>query len=106
MKQLKAMSAYMAISLTVTACTWVKLTSEGEQVQVLPQEQTKNCKLLGNTTASLKDKVMGFGRNKEKVKAELETLARNAAARMGGDAVSVVSDIEEGRQSFQVFDCP
>lgn len=93
------------VAFSFTACTWVKLTPEGEKVRVLSVDEVKNCKKLGKTRAMLKDKVAGVHRNEEKVKKELETLARNSAVDMGGDTVVAVSDIEEGKQVFDVYRC-
>ena len=87
------------------ACTWVKLTSEGEKVNVLTHAQVTNCKKLGKTRAMLKDKIAGISRNQEKVKLELETLARNSAVDMGGNAVVPVSEIADGKQVFDVYQC-
>jgi hypothetical protein len=53
-----------------------------------------------------KSDVAYIDRNREKVATELETLARNAAASMGGDTVvpeTVVS--EQGEQSFGIYRC-
>ena len=94
----------MAVSL-VSACTWVKLTGEGEKVRVLSAEEAKNCKKLGKTRAMLKDKIAGVSRNSEKVRKELETLARNSAVDMGGDTVVPASEVEDGKQVFDVYRC-
>lgn len=91
--------------LSFSACTWVKLTPEGEKVRVLSADEAKNCKKLGLTRAMLKDKIAGVSRNEQKVKTELETLARNSAVDMGGDTVVPVSEIEEGKQVFDVYRC-
>lgn len=95
----------ITLSLLVSACTWVKITAEGEKVRVLTAEEASKCKKMGKTTVSLKDKIAGISRNKEKVKLELETLARNQAAKMGGDTIVPTSEIESGEQVFTVFKC-
>ena len=92
-------------SISFSACTWVKLTPEGEKVRVLSAEEVKSCKKLGTTRTMLKDKIAGVGRNAEKVKKEMETLARNSAVDMGGDTVVPVSAIEDGKQVFEVYRC-
>ena len=92
--------------LLMVSCTWVKLTSEGEGVTVKTADQVSDCKKVANTTASLKSKVMGFERNTEKVQTELETLARNAAVDYGGNVVVATSEINEGKQTFDVYKCP
>lgn len=93
----------------LTGIKWVKLTPEGEKIRVLEQSEVGNCKKLGSTTASLKSKIGPFGRSEKKVKQELEYLARNSAATefkdKGADTVVSVSEIEEGKQKFDVYKC-
>ena len=93
----------------LTGIKWVKLTPEGEKVRVLAQDEVTKCKRLGSTTASLKSKIGPFGRSEKKVKQELEYLARNSAAAdfedKGADTVVAASEIEEGKQKFDVYKC-
>lgn len=93
------------VSISVVSCTWVKMTPEGEKVRVLSADEISRCKKLGQTEVSLKNDVAGFKRGEEKVKKELETLARNSAANMDGDTVVPITDIEDGKQSFAVYRC-
>lgn len=93
------------LCVSVCSCTWVRLTSEGEEVMVKTQEQVADCKRVAKTNASLRSKVMGIERDSDKVKLELETLARNAAVEYGGNAVVPITEIEEGSQSFAVYKC-
>ena len=93
------------VSLTLVSCTWVKMTSEGEKVRVLSKDEVGSCKKLGKINTSLKDQIAGFQRSKEKVKEEMETLARNAAPDMGGDTVVPISEVKDGKQVFEVYKC-
>ncbi|MFO7603134.1 MAG: DUF4156 domain-containing protein [Gammaproteobacteria bacterium] len=93
------------VMLASTACTWVKLTPEGEKVRVLAIDEVGSCKKLGTTTVSLRAKVAGFERGDEKVKTELEALARNRAIDLHGDTVVPFSDVENGQQTFSVYRC-
>ncbi len=90
---------------SMTACSWVKLTPDGEDVRILFAEDITNCKLLGSTTASLKSKIAGFERNQEKVQQELNTLGRNSAANLAGNTIVAASDIKDGQQTFKVYQC-
>ena len=63
------------------------------------------CEKLGKTTVSLLDKVVGVDRSAEKVRGELETLARNSAADIGGDTVVAASEITDGKQAYDVYRC-
>jgi len=95
----------LLVAISLQACTWVKMTSGGEKVRVLSVEEVSSCKKLGITQSFLKDKIAGVNRNKDKVKKELETLARNTAADMGGDTIVPKTEIEDGQQSFTVYKC-
>ena len=89
----------------LTACTWVKLTPGGEKVRVLSVSEVGSCTKKGKTTVSLKADIAGFERNREKVQKELEALARNSAIDLNGDTVVPASEIENGKQVFDVYRC-
>jgi hypothetical protein len=91
--------------VSITSCTWVKLTPEGEKVRVLSVEEVSSCNKLGKTEVSLRDKVAGVKRSEEKVKLELETLARNSASNMNGDTVVPDSEIVDGKQTYVIYRC-
>ena len=91
--------------VTVSACTWVNLTTEGEKVRVLSAEEVTKCKLMGQTTASTREKLAGVSRHDKAVNYELTSLARNAAVKLGGDTVVAASDIVDGQQTFKVYRC-
>lgn len=95
----------LLLSFIIISCTWVRLTTDGENVVVKTQEEVTDCKRVAKTNASLRSKVMGIERSEEKVKLELETLARNAAVEYGGNVVVPITEIEEGAQSFAVYKC-
>ncbi len=95
----------LLITLSVISCTWVKLTPEGEKVRVLSIDEVSSCKKLGKTTTSLKDKIAGMKRSEKKVQKEMQALARNSAVDMGGDTVVPVSEIKDGKQTFEVYKC-
>ena len=93
------------LAISLNACTWVKETPGGEKVRVLSADEVGSCKELGSTSSFLKDKIVGVNRNKDKVKKELQTLARNAAADMGGDTIVPKTEIKDGKQEFTVYKC-
>ena len=100
------MVSIFVVLLAVTSCTWVTLDKAAETVMVKTESDVANCKKVARTTVSLRSKVMGIQRNKEKVQKELEVLARNAAVDYQGNTVVPSSPIEEGKQSFDVYQCP
>ena len=95
----------ITLCAALVSCTWVKLTPEAEKVVVLNASEVRNCHQLGKTTVSVKADVVSIRRDMEKVKQELETLARNQAVILKGDAVVPVSDIEAGKQVFDIYQC-
>lgn len=95
----------VVLALMLPSCAWVKLTPEGEQVRVLEADDVTACRELGTTTSLLKADIAGIDRKREKVRQELEMLARNAAVDMGGDSVVPVTEPQDGRQVFAVYRC-
>lgn len=102
---MKKFISILLLALGLTACAWVELTPEGEKVRVLSADEVRNCKKMGKTTVSLKAEVAGIERHPDKVKKELETLARNSALDLKGDTVVPASEIENGKQVFEVYRC-
>ena len=64
-----------------------------------------DCKLLGTTTEKTNDR-WASARNDKKVATEVLTLARNEAARMGGNTLVEKTELVMGRQTFTVYSCP
>ncbi len=65
------------------------------------------CEKLGATHSKTSDTVWIFARSDRKVKAELETLARNEAAEMGGNVIVPRGPVSvDGRRSYDVYRCP
>ena len=91
--------------LVLSACTWVELAPEAENVRIVEAVHVANCKLVGTTTVTVKADVASFKRDAEKIKSELETLARNEAIRLKGDTLVAATDIQEGEQTFNVYKC-
>lgn len=105
MRQIKTAIALATLVALLHACTWVKTTPDGAKVRVAQASEVRNCASKGEVTASLKSRVGAFERKPGKVAGELEALARNEAATMGGDTIVAKSLVNEGRQSFDVFSC-
>lgn len=86
-------------------CSWVSLTPGGERIRVLTKDEVSVCERIGNTTATTKASVLGIGRSYLDIAEELQYLARNSAAGMGGDTIADESGIQDGRQTFGVYRC-
>ena len=102
---MKNLLSILLFTFTLTACTWVELTPEGEKVRVLSLSEVQSCKKKGKTTVSLKAKIAGIERNEKKVKKELETLGRNTAVELNGDTIVPTSEIIDGKQAFDIYRC-
>lgn len=94
--------------LMLSACTWVSVSSEGAGVASLTASQAQNqgCERLGQTHSQTMDKITFIKRSNRAQKEELEKLAKNEAANMGGNAVVAATEIVEGRQTYIVYKCP
>lgn len=97
--------AAMMSAVLLAGCAWVKLTPGGEKVRVLSASEVNSCRYIGDTTVSLMARVGAVKRNEEKVQKELEALARNSGADMGGDTVVAAAEPEDGKQRYAVYQC-
>ena len=98
------LSTIAAVSLN--ACTWVQLTSAGEQVEVRSETQVANCERVGRASSTTMDRLILVDRSSQRQQEELFTLARNEAANMGGNAIVATNNVSNGRQQFDVYRCP
>jgi hypothetical protein len=94
-----------AIALSMFCCTWVSVTEEGQNVRVLRADAVARCEKIGNVSAKTTDRVTIFARSDRKIQEELESLARNEATELGGDAIVPIGTETKGRQSFDVYRC-
>jgi hypothetical protein len=88
----------------LSACSTLKLSEGGEKVRVLDPAEVSSCKNLGRTNTSVTDRIV-FERPEDAVAEELQIVARNSGARMGGDTIVPLTVIEEGQQTFVVYKC-
>jgi hypothetical protein len=91
-------------AIMLSACSTLKLTEGGEKVRVLDPAEVSSCKNLGRTNTSVTDRIV-FERPEDAVAEELQIVARNSGARMGGDTIVPLTVIEEGQQTFVVYKC-
>lgn len=93
------------LSLTLSACSFVKLTPAGDNVAILQAGEVANCTPNGTTTVAVIDKVV-VNRSPEKIVEELRILARNRAAQDNrGDAIVPAGPIQDGEQTFNIYKC-
>ena len=102
----KSVWSLATIAALVVGCTWVKLTPAGEQVSLSARPGVEGkCKKIGVTSAQVPDKLWFVERARSTVAEELDALARNEAAELGGNTVVPTSDEEQGRREFAVYTC-
>ncbi len=96
----------LAVATMVAACTWVEPDAEGATVRVIDDKNLGGCEDLRKTiTVWVRDEVMGVKRNRIKVRDELESLARNEAAREGADTIQPIGEPVDGEQRFALYRC-
>ncbi len=101
----KTLTLFALIAI-LSACTWVQLTSGGEQVEIRAANQIAGCERLGRASSTTMDRLILVDRSSERQQEELFTLARNEAANMGGNAIVATNNVSNGRQQFDVYRCP
>ena len=99
------LSVLLCLSLAVGACAWVKPSDRGAAVKLADPSEVGQCRKVGVTTVSVMDKVIGVPRSYRTLSEELATLARNEAPNLDGDTVVPASEIVNGQQMFDVYDC-
>ena len=91
---------------TAMGCTYGSVTEAGDQVRVSDAAAVERCEHVGKTNARTRAKVWIFKRGIDHQAEELEMMARDDAAEMGGSDVVAAGEIEDGRQSFEIYRCP
>jgi len=102
---MKTNISIIAASVLLSACAGLSLTPEGEKVRILDPSEVGSCRELGKTNTSVTDTVVGVERPEDTIAKELRIIARNGAARMGGDTIVPLTVIEQGQQTFVVYKC-
>lgn len=94
------------VALGISACaTPMKLSDNGKKVRVLDPSEVSSCRELGKTNTSVTPILLGIERPEEAIGKELRIVARNSAARMGGDTIVPLTVIDKGQQTFVVYKC-
>jgi hypothetical protein len=102
---MKTNISIIATTILLSACSGLSLTHDGEKVRILEPTEVSSCRELGRTNTSVTDSVVGVERPEETIAKELRIIARNGAARMGGDTIVPLTVIEAGQQTFVVYKC-
>jgi len=89
----------------MAGCTFVSPTEKAVTVRVGAAQDVASCKLLGQTTVTTLARIMGLPRYESSIQDELNTLARNSGANMGGDTVVPADSVKDGTQTFNIYRC-
>ncbi len=105
MKNLKINGLLLAFAGIMTACSFVSLNPQAQNVAVAANSNlANNCKFWGNTNVSIWAKADTF-QSQKSAESQLDTLARNEAATMGGNTVVAESAINNGQRTYGVYNC-
>ncbi len=89
----------------VSGCSVIEPLPGSEAVNLITEDQARNCKLMGEASAQVLDKIGFIERQDDPVEKNLETLGKNEAVKLGGNAILPLGDIEEGTRRFAVYLC-
>ena len=95
----------IVVAGSLAACATIRLTPEGEKARLLSVDEAANCEKLSRSVISIKPSLLSIPRPKAIIVKDLQVLARNGAANMGGDTVAPVSGVSNGQQTFEVYKC-
>ena len=100
--------AISLLSITLSACTWVELNSQGRGVAIRQQTHSiDGCQRVGTVSAKTRASIVaGTTRNNDTIAKELSILARNEAAALNANTIVAQSSIDNGQQSFIAYNCP
>lgn len=104
-KYLYRSAMLLATTLLIPACTWVKIPDEARAVELVEASAAGDCQRLGRVSTNVAWKVAGIERGENKVRVELDNLARDRAFDMGGNTI-VRESISEGTGEYSAYKCP
>lgn len=96
----------LSSALLLAGCNWVKLSDSGSRIRVIDADEATRCIKKGEVTASVRDEVGPYSRNRQKVLDEVETLARNDAGGLGANAIAPLGELDAGERRYAAYDCP
>ena len=101
----RTLTCVFASAVLAVGCAWVKTTPGGEQVREATAADVGSCQEIGTAVGSTQATAAGIPRNKEVMRDEQVTLARNRAAQIGGDTIVQSGPPSGGTLSFIVYKC-
>ena len=97
------LTVFMVFALE--GCAWIRSLGQDTEVRVTTAAGVKGCAAAGSTRVSVFDRAGEMPRSDAELAAALDTLARNSALQLGGNAIVPVSEVVDGSQTFAVYRC-
>ncbi|MDX1348132.1 MAG: DUF4156 domain-containing protein [Thiomicrorhabdus chilensis] len=98
-------AGWLLLILSVTGCSWVKVSQQGALVAVSDYDSVAHCSKLGFTRSLVAHKIGFIERDADTMTQELTDLAKNEAAMMGGDTIVPRAPVKQGQMVFDVYRC-
>ncbi len=105
MRRSKLVVALMGGALAVAGCSTVSPEPGAEKIEVLEAERTDKCDKKGQSRVQVPTSFGFIKRGDKAIRADLRTLGRNSAVDMGGDTITPLTEISDGKQTFGIYDC-
>lgn len=102
---MRTMALLVLAGLALGGCSFTEVDPAAQRIEVLEAARVSHCERLGDTQVSVAHKVGFIARGDEAIQNDLNNLARNSAADMGGDTVTPIDEPRNGKQTFEVYDC-
>jgi hypothetical protein len=93
------------IAVLAAGCVFVQPTVEGKKVRLLTAGEVERCRQVSTLAAQVTDRIANIPRSHEAVEEDVLQHAKNEAAAMGADTIVAVSELKDGRQTFNVYSC-
>jgi len=97
--------ALLMIIIGISACTWIEPTKESLEVILVKPGNISFCDKLGTTHVTVTHKIGILTRDEKAVTEDLITVAKNNAAKKGGDSIVARGENIEGKMSFDIYKC-
>lgn len=105
MQRSKLVMVLVGGTMVAAACSTVSPEPGAKAIEVLEAKRTEKCDKKGQTRVQVPTSFGFIKRGDKAIRADLRTLGRNSAIDMGGDTITPLTEISDGKQTFGVYDC-
>lgn len=91
--------------LALAGCSFVQIEDGADDVRVVEPERAQDCERKGSTRVTTAQRALFIPRGEPAIEEDLDRLARNSAVELDGDTVYRDTEIEDGRATYEVYDC-